>query len=88
MSYDVFSIASIRGNPSQNEIAALSASISVYFHTLSQSNPQNSLLIVHKSVDNLQGYVAITRTKSRNANECIGNRSSDSWSFIHRIRSR
>lgn len=88
MTSEELSIISLSGNPSESEIAALSAAISVYFDALSSTNPQDASDNVHKSVDNLQGHVGIARAKSRNSNEIMGQRTTHSWTFIHRIHSR
>ena len=88
MTKDEISIVTINGNPSDSEIAAISSAITVYFAGISSDNPQNMNDIVHKSVDNLQGHVGIARAKSRNSNEIMGQRTTHSWTFIHRIHSR
>ena len=91
MSIEGFSISSMKGNPSDIEIAALTSAISVWTVGLSKLNPQDNSNIGDKTVDNLDLVSGLERYMCRNTQVSalnFGLRNVNTWSLAHRVRGR
>lgn len=88
--FNPFSIVSMTGNPTSNEIAVLSSAISVWFTALSTKNPQGN----NAPVDNYVEILSWLRLYNRNSLDFAqnvsksGRNSGKSWSLANRVRSR